>query len=78
VQRTVGKPIWKIQIEILAIGREHERAITDFEAVETDRVGLIKANDLAQVRPVQTVVGGLGQAESCVKRVIGKFGVIDD
>jgi hypothetical protein len=58
--------------------RSGESTITDFEAVETDRVSLIQANDLAQVRPVQAVIGRLGQAEGCVERVIGKFRVIDD
>jgi len=60
------------------IGREHERAITYFEAVQTHRVCLIEANDLTQVCPVQAVVRGLGQTESRVKRVIGKFRVVDD
>jgi len=76
VKRAVGDPVRKIQIEILAVGREHERPIADFPKVEPNRVGLIQANDLAKVSPVQTIVGGCGESEGRVQCIIRKFGVI--
>jgi len=47
----------EIKIEVLAVGREDQRSVADFvKTVESGRVGLVGANDLAEIRPVQTVI----------------------
>jgi hypothetical protein len=41
MKRTVGDPVRKIKIKVFAVGREYERAIANFEAVEPNRISLV-------------------------------------
>ena len=50
--------------------------MAEFKAVESDRVGLVQADDFAEVGPVEPVIGGRGQPESRVQRVVGELSVI--
>jgi Tn3 transposase DDE domain-containing protein len=52
VHGAVGEPVGKVQIKVLVVWRDHKRPVTDFKTIQSDGVGLVEANDFAEVFPV--------------------------